>query len=171
MNIRLISLAFLLSWLALGCAPELPPITSVGADAIGARINGEVWLPQINGLQPNISAAYDSSENTLRVTASSLGLGTYFLFELSPLPAPGSYPVEDWAANGIVLEYGEFTADNTSDRTPYIPVPGSGSLDITLLDTENGIFAGQFAFDAIPPVAATDTFEIREGRFDFFFVR
>ena len=167
MNLRLTSVALLLSSLFLACSAELPPITSVGADAIGARVNGEVWLPQINGLQPNISAAYDSSENTLRVTASSLGLGTYFLFELSP----GSYPCEDWAANGSILEYGEFTADNTSDRTPYIPVPGSGSLDIAVLDAENGIFAGQFAFDAIPPVAETDTFEIREGRFDFFFVR
>lgn len=149
------------------CKPELPPITSVGANSVGALVDDVVWLPQISGLQPNITASYSETDSLLRVSATNLSDGTYFLWELSPLPAAGSYTIDEWESNGILFEYGEIAEMTGGDPTPYSVVATSGALEITLLDGENGVFAGEFSFDVTSP--AGDIIEIREGRFDFRF--
>ena len=157
--------AFLLLALTLtACKPELPPVTRVGANSVGALVDGNVWLPQINGLRPNISASFDEADNLLTVTATNLGDGTYFLWELQPLPAEDTYVLADWEANGIRFEYGEISDQQGGDRRPYVPVDGSGALEITLLDTDNGVFAGTFSFDVTSPTG--DVITIQDGRFD-----
>ncbi len=147
-----------------GCRTDLPPVTRVGANTVGAMINGHIWLPQINGLRPNISAAFTESDSLLTVTATNLGDGTYFLWELHPLPDAGSFLVEEWSSKGIRFEYGEVADSQGGDRDPFPVVEGSGALEISLIDSENGVFAGEFSFDVVAP--GGDTLEIREGRFD-----
>ncbi|MDP5169169.1 MAG: hypothetical protein NWR72_02900 [Bacteroidia bacterium] len=149
------------------CQPELPPISKVGANSVGALVDGKVWLPQINGLAPNISASYDEATQLLRITATNLGDGTFFLWELSPLPATGSYPVSEWESNGIVFQFGEIAESTGADPTVYPAVAGTGLLEISLLDSSNRVFSGEFSFEVTGPDNAT--IEIRDGRFDFRF--
>lgn len=155
---------FLILAVVAGCQAELPPITRVGANSVGALVNKAVWLPQINGLQPNISAVYEESDDLLTVTATNLGDGTYFLWELDPTPIAGTFTVDEWAANGIRFEYGEVSETQGGDPTPYPVESGSGALEISLLDVQNGVFAGEFSFNATTP--GGETVEIRDGRFD-----
>ena len=144
------------------CQPDLPPITRVGANTVGAIVDGEVWLPQINSLSPNISSSYDSTDQTLLVTATQLGDGTYFRWELSPLPAQGDYLLAEWAAAGIVLEFGEIDPDAPDGRRAY--ATQTGSLSISTLSLDNGVFAGTFDMTVTNP--AGETTEIQDGRFD-----
>jgi len=167
MKYILISCCLLLAVFLSSCKPELPPITRVGANSVGALVEGEVWLPVISGLQPNITASYSDTDSMLRVTATNLSDGTYFLWELTPLPAKGSYTVDEWAANGIKFEYGEIAETTGGDPTPYPTAAGSGALEITLLDRDNGVFAGEFSFEVTDPSGMN--IEITDGRFDFRF--
>ncbi len=167
MKYTLTSCCILLAVLLFSCKPELPPITRVGANSMGALVDGVVWLPQISGLQPNITASFSDTDSLLRVTATNLSDGTYFLWELKPLPANGSYTVDEWTAHGIKFEYGEIAETTGGDPTPYTTVPGSAALEITLLDGDNGVFAGEFSFEATDP--AGKNLEIMDGRFDFRF--
>ncbi len=146
------------------CKAELPPVTKVGANTVGALIDGEVWLPQINGLRPNISASIDAQDSILVATAINLGLGTYFLWELGPQVVAGTYLMADWADAGIAMEYGELSEQAGEPARPYPLVPGTGALEISVLDRENGVFAGEFFFDATAPNQQNVT--IRDGRFD-----
>lgn len=134
---------------------------------MGALVDDVVWLPQISGLQPNITASFSDTDSLLRVTATNLSDGTYFLWELKPLPANGSYTVDEWTANGIKFEYGEISETTGGDPTPYTTVAGSGAMEITLLDGDNGVFAGEFSFEVTDP--AGKNIEISDGRFDFRF--
>lgn len=167
MKYILISCCLILALTLSACKPELPPVTRVGANSMGALIDGEVWLPVISGLQPNITASYSDTDSLLRVTATNLSDGTYFLWELSPLPENGSYTVDEWTANGIRFEYGEIAETTGGDPTPYATVSGSGAMEITLLDGDNGVFAGEFSFEVTDP--AGNNLEIMDGRFDFRF--
>ncbi len=155
-------LSFPILFLLAACQPDLPPITRVGANTVGALIDGDVWLPQINSLAPNISSSYDSTDQTLLITATQLGDGTYFRWELSPLPAPGDYLLADWAGAGIVLEFGEIDPDAPSGRRAY--ATQAGSLSISTLSIDNGVFAGTFDMTVISPTG--ESVEIVDGRFD-----
>ncbi len=165
MKYILISCSLLLVVVLASCKPELPPVTRVGANSVGALVDGEVWLPVISGLQPNITASFSDTDSLLRVSATNLSDGTDFLWELKPLPASGTYTVDEWSANGTKFEYGEIAETTGGDPTPYSTVSGSGAMEITLLDS--GVFAGEFSFDVTGP--SGNTIEISDGRFDFRF--
>ena len=158
----------------------LPPITHVGANTFGCKINGQVWVPyypcvnvvNVTELQYNITPIYNYSVLPLFL---SLETGKF---------APSESSEFLFQQNGSLSDH-IYSLGNIYDSLSinYLGKPGniyynysaqagdtsSRYFQITKLDTVNKIISGVFAFtlyNGPPRSFGTDSIVVTDGRFD-----
>ncbi|TXD81050.1 hypothetical protein ESY86_19460 [Subsaximicrobium wynnwilliamsii] len=149
----------------------LPPATQIGANTVGCLVNGEVFLPRSEGINPAVVVNYEF-----------IGGEFFFLLNFADLRGIGFKDVF-LNTRAITLQTGQtYILDkNLNDDGDYSGGGGGhslslsnvfytnnsllGELTITRIDLSNSIISGNFWFDAINE--AGEIVEIREGRFDY----
>jgi hypothetical protein len=145
---------------------KLPPATTSGKNTFGCKVNGEVWIPYIEGggvwdrvlnvdhdrgwvgcdqLYIGATKKYSDQANISQVFAINVWCPIIGENEITP-------------TSGIFVDFrncGNYRVDSLS---PHI-------LIITKLDTIDNIASGNFEFTAINDDCG-DTIRITEGRFD-----
>lgn len=183
MKIRILSL-FILCLATIACdkdkhGPDLPPITTTGANTFGCRINGKVWVPskRPKGDLPQIEGGIVTRgrpDGTVDINWYKLLIFTYsdntsgFQLFLSRINSPGEYP----------LYYTDCVFPSCLSRPNYVyyyegenefsalSQPES-KLNLLRYDTINKIFSGTFSFKAkIFNGNRVDTINVTDGRFD-----
>ncbi len=153
-----------------GSGDSLPPETQIGANTAGCLLNGKVFLPKQEGINPALVCNYEFIEGQF-----------YFNLVIRDNRGTGVKSVSV-RTNEIDLETNEtyiLDKENTIfepfiggggvygiDATNYFytNVIKTGELNISRLDLQNSIISGTFWFDAVN--SQGETVEIREGRFD-----
>jgi hypothetical protein len=152
----------------------LPEATQTGANTFGARIDGELWVPQKFGIVSTaalVEARY-SGNNSVFINARNFassptetefelylrpvtGTGTYLLNQ-----ATGKYPNES-------ASYGLFSKRKFMPLNDWITGPQyTGSVTITRFDTVQHVISGTFAFTAATTDSSAAPITVSEGRFD-----
>ncbi len=171
----------LITTLALSCctkgdtpfAPndQLPPETQTGANTVGCLVNGQVFLPKAEGINPEVNCFYQ------------LVNGEYY-FNMAFFDSRGSASTavaiqnrksqlivgQTYILNKNINDNGDFMGSGGNyDLNPnnrfFTNTVKTGELKITKLDPANSIISGTFWFDAIN--ASGEVVEIRQGRFDW----
>jgi hypothetical protein len=147
----------------------LPPITEVGANTLGAIINGKVWVPAGSNGTSNLEIYYDPGYafgtldiSAYRITDTVLDDRTYLAFGVDSLnnyTIPHTFVMQP--DGNTVLGFTQYPcAIGSTDSNTQT----SGSITISKLDTANRIISGTFFGTLIKP--GCDTITITEGRFD-----
>lgn len=149
----------------------LPPETQIGANTVGCLINGEIFLPKQEGINPSVVVNYEFIDGefffsltfndhigigikSVNIRTQRLDLEINQIYELNK-----NYDDNDDYTGGGGT-YG-INAENYYYTTSSI----TGELTITRVDLSNSIISGTFWFDAINDTGGI--VEIREGRFDY----
>jgi hypothetical protein len=164
-----------------GQAPAtLPPITQIGANTFGCKINGQVWVPNFpcyysnsgqTQLAYNISAVDSASDLPIYFAILAGNFNgykygqSYFKIYCNNINGPVSYlrGVGN-VADSLHLEF-DATIDASGDFLQYGPEGNPAVFQITKLDTVNGIVSGIFNFNVYAS-GGVDSLSITEGRFD-----
>ena len=150
---------------------SLPPETQTGANTVGCLVDGKVFLPHQEGINPSINCFYQFVDGEfffsmnfadLRgVTNERVVIQTFRL----ALEEGRIYNLDkstskdgDYTGGGGVYEVSASNRYFTNDIK-------KGELTITRVDLQNSIISGTFWFDAINQKG--EIVEIREGRFDW----
>lgn len=150
---------------------QLPPETHTGANTVGCLINGQVFLPKAEGINPEVNCFYQlvdgqyfftmafkdlrgTDVKTVSVQSSRINLqvGQNYILDKNP--------TENLDYTGCGGTYRQSTSNKF-----YTNTLKTGELKITKLDPSNSIISGTFWFDAINSVG--EIVEIRQGRFDW----
>lgn len=149
----------------------LPPATQTGANTVGCLVNGEVFLPKQEGINPAVVVNYEyingefffslSFDNQIGTGLKGVSIGTLRI----DLQAGQTYIL-----NKNNQDDGDFTGGGglytiNTEIYYYTNADITGELTITRIDLSNSIISGTFWFDAINEDG--DVVEIREGRFDY----
>lgn len=153
---------------------ELPAATQTGANTFGARVKGELWIPQGFGIVPTaaILEARYSGNNSILINArnfSSSPKETEIEIYLQNATSIGTFLLNQTTAHfpnhsagyGYYIER-RFTPTNewiTNDQY-------QGKVEVTRLDRVNNIISGTFEFNAINLYNAPQPIAITDGRFD-----
>ena len=150
---------------------QLPPETQTGANTVGCLVNGKVFLPKAEGINPEVNCFYQ------------LVNGEYFFtMAFSDMRGAGNLTTSVQTSR-VILQVGEtyILNKNTIDNGDYTGAGAgyltsvnniyrtnstvTGELKITKLDPSNSIISGIFWFDAKNVIG--EIVEIRQGRFDW----
>lgn len=149
---------------------KLPPETQTGANTAGCLVNGKVFLPKQEGINPALVCNYEFIDGEFffnLVIRDNRGQGVKTVSARTQridLEAGSTYILNK--DNTISIDFtggGGVYSINASDFF-YTNTIKTGELHITHLDPQNSIISGTFWFDAIN--SAGETVEIRDGRFD-----
>jgi hypothetical protein len=156
---------------------ELPAATQTGANAFGAKVNGEFWVPQGFGVVPTapiLEARYvpASTGRTVVINARNFGKSpteTEFEIYLYNVTGPGTYFLN--ANTGKYpnqsASYGYYIERRMTPKNEWITTTQhTGRVDITMFDTTNKIISGTFEFNAINMYNDPKPLTVTEGRFD-----
>jgi hypothetical protein len=152
---------------------SLPPATQTGANTVGCLVNGEVFLPKNEGINPVVVVNYEffNGEFFFGLTFKdqrgtideivSLGTGYITLEEnITYILDKNTTDDGDYVGGG-----GAYRPSNL-DNGQYLTTSSvTGELTISRLDLSNSIISGTFWFDAINEQG--EIVEIRDGRFDY----
>ncbi len=156
----------------------LPPLTTVGANTFGCKVNGKLWLPKADwkayfdpAYSPIQSSMNVSNRGYLTVQSSIEGIVHTFSFGLSA--RKGLY----YASFEGISEHDEFSVyylDHQKKKWYYPDDRGrhlSNKLDIFYSDTLNNIVSGKFQFTLYRGndkkiTDREDSIVITDGRFD-----
>ncbi|SHE75437.1 hypothetical protein SAMN05444278_10543 [Psychroflexus salarius] len=149
----------------------LPPATQTGANTVGCLVNGEVFLPKSEGINPAVVCNYEYEEgefyfNLVFSDLRGTGVKTVSVrtSEIA-LQADSTYSLDqDNTIFDSFIGGGGLYGINATNYF-YTNSANTGELTITRLDLSNSIISGTFWFDAINDKG--DIVEIREGRFDY----
>ncbi|GAB3841073.1 hypothetical protein [Hymenobacter jeollabukensis] len=188
--IRSFSSTALLSLLALGACkkkevyPELrlPEATQSGANTAGAKVDGQVWVPETSlFVGAPLSATYqrEGSRRTLRLYFSRVPASesaplneTSFRFQVADVRSTGRIDLNQVAQPtfpSLTAPYATFKYAKPFPGREFITGPdATGHLTITRLDTVARIVAGTFEFQA-RETGGTGTVTVTDGRFDMKF--
>lgn len=150
---------------------QLPAETQTGANTVGCLVNGKVFIPHAEGINPEVNCFYqlvdgeyfftmafadlrgvgrvDASIQTQRINLQSSH--TYFLDKNPNING-------DYTGGG-----GSYSTSLSNEF--YTTAIKTGELKITKLDPSKSIISGTFWFDAVN--SAGEKVEIRQGRFDW----
>jgi hypothetical protein len=150
---------------------QLPPETQTGANTVGCLVNGKVFLPKAQGINPEVNCFYQLVDNkyfftmafsdlrgsdvkTVSVQTSRINLAVGQVYILNKNPLDNA----DYTGGG-----GTFRLSSTNKF--YTNTTKTGELKIIKLDQTNSIISGTFWFDVINTNG--ETVEVRQGRFDW----
>jgi hypothetical protein len=147
----------------------LPPATEVGANTLGAIIDGNVWVPAGSNGTANLAIYYDPgyASGTLdisayRITDTVLNDRTYLAFGVDSLnnyAIPHTFVMQPQGNTALGFTQYPCAYESTDSITRT-----SGAITITKLDIVGGIVSGTFSGTLIKPGCGTIT--ITDGRFD-----
>lgn len=149
---------------------RLPPETQTGANTAGCLVNGKVFLPKQEGLNPALVCNYEFIDGEFffnLVIRDNRGQGVKTVSvrtQRIDLEAGSTYILN--IDNTISIDFtggGGVYSINASDFF-YTNTIKTGELKITRLDLQSSIISGTFWFDAVNE--AGELVEVREGRFD-----
>ena len=175
MKKTLIVLSFLL--ILVSCKKEvneLPAATQTGANTFGARVKGELWIPQGFGVVPTapiLEASY-SGNNAIIIHArnfSSSPTETEIEIYLQDATKPGTYLLNQTTAHfpNQSAGYAYYVERRFTPTNEWITNKQyTGKVEVTRLDTVNNIISGTFEFNAINLYNAPQPITITDGRFD-----
>jgi hypothetical protein len=151
---------------------QLPPETQTGANTAGCLLNGKVFLPKQEGLNPALVCNYEfiDGEFFFNLYFSDLRNGNAktiavqnrrITFEVGNtyLLNKTDIILDDFTGGG-----GMYYISSILENNYYTNTIKTGELKITRLDLQNSIISGTFWFDAVNN--SGEVVEIRQGRFD-----
>jgi hypothetical protein len=151
--------------------PELPPITQIGANTFGCKINGQVMVPrdsrvsQLGGIPTGVAYGTDSEYDWIKASDryTTRGGVAFKIPNLQTLKI-GEYIVETMVG-GYVSTNPNVVYMGASKNGYYGSIEATGKIIITRYDDEviSGTFYCKLKNDHNP----NDIIEITEGRFDF----
>ena len=153
---------------------ELPPATETGANTFGAKVDGELWVPQKFGIAPTapILEARYGGNNSVFINArnfSSSPTETEFEIHIKNFTGTGTYQLNQ-ATNKYPYEnasYGYFIKRKFMPLNDWITSNQfTGTVVITKYDIANKIISGTFAFTAGSTDNTAEPLKVTEGRFD-----
>jgi len=150
---------------------QLPAETQTGANTVGCLVNGQVFLPKQEGINPDVNCFYQLVDGEY-----------FFTMNFADLRGTGRKDVsvqtfrinlqanQTYVLNKNYILDGDYTGGGGSYSTSLsnefnTNTIKTGELKITKLDSANAIISGTFWFDAIN--SAGEVVEIRNGRFDW----
>ncbi|WP_445721700.1 DUF6252 family protein [Flavobacterium sp.] len=150
---------------------QLPPETQTGANTVGCLVNGNVFLPKQEGINPAVNCFYQLDNGEFFFTMNFADLRGITNKRIVIQTSKISLQVgQTYILNKNMIDNGDFTEGGgvyslSSTNRYYTNTIKTGELKITRLDLSNSIISGTFWFDAVN--AAGETVEIRSGRFDW----
>ncbi len=150
---------------------SLPPATQTGANTVGCLVNGEVFLPHAEGINPPVNCFYQFVDGEWYFSMSFADLRG----QTNERVTVQSGKVELQEGETYVLsknfnDDGDFTGGGgtyslSASNRYFTTMHESGELIITRLDLSNSIISGTFWFNAVN--GNGEVVKIREGRFDW----
>ncbi|MGZ5190125.1 MAG: DUF6252 family protein [Flavisolibacter sp.] len=153
---------------------ELPPATETGANTFGAKVDGELWVPQKFGVAPSapILEARYGGNSSLFINArnfSSSPTETEFEIHIKNFTGTGTYQLNQ-VTNKYPYEnasYGYFIKRKLMPLNDWITTNQfTGNVVVTKYDSTNKIVAGTFSFTAGSTDNTAEPLVVTEGRFD-----
>jgi hypothetical protein len=151
---------------------ELPPATQTGANTFGAKVNGELWVPQSFGpIHDNTILEAEFFNNKLLINARNFSRSpneTEFEINITNVTGPGTYIMNtDMTLPVSYANYGYYVKRNVSPQDEWITSSThTGVVMLTKVDTVNRIISGTFSFEGVSLYNAPQTISITDGRFD-----
>ena len=165
-------LIFLLSFACKKKIEELPPATQTGANSFGARVDGEMWIPQRFGVI-NASNLLEARllGNNFFLTAQNFASApneTEFDIVIVGLTSTGTYTLNSNTSHpNSNSSYAYYVKRKLSPLFEWITsTTYTGSVNITRFDTAARIVSGTFAFQAGETTNTASPINVTEGRFD-----
>lgn len=153
---------------------ELPPATQTGANTFGARVKGELWMPQGFGVVPTapILEARYGGNNAVFINARNFGSSpdeSEIEIYLQNITGPGVFLLNQ--ATGVYpnnsASYAYYVERRIRPENEWITNASyTGRVEVTRFDTVNHIISGTFEFQAINMYGTPEPISITEGRFD-----
>lgn len=150
---------------------ELPPATQSGAHTFGAKVNGNLWVPQgFGGLPANDILEGVMAGNDVIIRARNFASSpneTEFQLTIYNVTAPGVYPLNTTVThpNGT-SSYGYYVKRNVTPQDEWLTSAiHTGSVTITRVDIPNKVVSGTFQFNA-GSIYNAGVLSVTEGRFD-----
>ncbi|QTD37417.1 hypothetical protein JL193_15190 [Polaribacter batillariae] len=152
--------------------PELPPITQIGANTFGCKINGQVMIPrdsrksQLGGIPKGVSYGTDLNYDWIKASDRYTATGGVAI----KIPNLQTLKVGEYEVKTII---GGFASTHpnivyiqaTHHKGFYGSIEGTGKVIITHYDNE--IISGTFYCKLKNRDISDNFIEITEGRFDF----
>jgi hypothetical protein len=171
-------LLFLTITLTLSCCNNdddsngsLPLATQTGANTVGCLVNGKVFLPHAEGINPPVNCFYQFIDGEFFFTMNFADLrgvtNERVVLQTSRINLEVG---QTYALNKNPIDDGDYTGGggvyslSVSNRF-YTNTLKTGELTISRVDLSNSIISGTFWFDAVN--SEGEIVEIREGRFDW----
>lgn len=153
---------------------SLPEATQTGAHTFGARVDGELWVPQKSALSSSdlLLEARFSGTNGVFINARNFSASpteTEFEIYLENVTGTGTYLLNqntDKYPNESA-SYGYFIKRQLMPLNDWITgAVHTGSVTLTRYDIPNGIISGIFEFNAKSIDSTAATLKVTDGRFD-----
>ena len=152
---------------------ELPPATQTGAHTFGAKIGGELWIPQGFGPFPanDILEARFTSPTSIIINARNFSKSpreSEFEIFLINVTGPGTYTMNtDVTLPTVGASYAYYVERELTPTNEWqTSASYTGTVTITKLDAVNDIISGTFQFNAINLYNNPAPISVTEGRFD-----
>lgn len=153
---------------------ELPEPTQTGANSFGAKLDGELWVPQKFGIAPTaplLEARY-AGANSVFINArnfSSSPTETEFELYIKNITGTGTYPLNQNTGHypNESASYGYFIRRKFMPLNEWITSAlQTGSITVTRFDPAANIISGTFEFSAVSIDSSAAPITVTEGRFD-----
>lgn len=137
----------------------LPPETQTGQNTFGCIVNGRTWVPSAPFPLNDLTVDYYQGTFFVRATLKKDDRYHIILICSDSTVISGNYLL-----NNSLYKQAQFYDFNT--RCTFKTNPNNlGYLEMTRVDTINGIFSGRFHFKIGIP-GGCDTIRVKDGRFD-----
>lgn len=154
---------------------ELPPASQDGTNTFGAKLNGQLWVPQGFGVAPTASileARFADGGSSVVINARNFGSSpteTEFEIYLKNISGTGSFLLNQTTDNypGQSASYGYYIERRFTPKDEWITGTSyGGSVQVTKFDVANKIISGTFEFKAANTANASQFITVTDGRFD-----
>lgn len=153
---------------------DMPPATQTGANTFGARVNGQVWIPQRFGtIAGNILEARFIG-NDLLINARNFASSpneTEFEIRVIGVTAPGTFSFNTNITHpSFAGSYAYYVKRNLTPQNEWVTsATYTGSVTLTRVDMTARIVSGVFQFNALNIYNAPEPLTVTDGRFDIKF--
>ncbi|HEV7781486.1 MAG TPA: DUF6252 family protein [Chitinophagaceae bacterium] len=152
---------------------ELPPATQTGAHTFGAKVDGNLWIPQGFGVFPanDILEARFTGPTSIMINARNFAKSpteTEFEIYIVNVTGPGTYVFNtDVVRASATTNYAYYVKRELAPQNEWqTSSTHTGSVTITKLDVVNNIISGTFQFNALNLYNSPQPISVTEGRFD-----
>jgi hypothetical protein len=138
---------------------DLPPETQTGAKTFGCLVNGRAWVPSAPFPLNSLTYSYYQGTFSIRATLKKDGRNQVISINKFNILKADIFYLTTYNNNSDAQLH-DFNTQCTFDTSIF----NIGTLEMTRVDSINGIFSGRFHFKI--GVAGCDTIRVTDGRFD-----